>query len=296
LNVPAVQHVFEPGSTFKSFVAAAALEEKVARINDKFDCESGKWKVSGVTIRDHDKEGILTFTEVIERSSNIGTAKIGMRLGEVKLFDYVRAFGFGAVTGSELPGETSGILRPVHKWSGVSLPIISFGQEVGVTAIQLTSAYSALANGGLLLEPRLFKVVHQSDGREQRWPAPALIRRVISEETAGQIKDILKGVVVRGTGQEARTSSWAAAGKTGTAQKFDTKLGRYSSDRYVASFCGFVPADRPRLTIVVILDEPRGLEWGGYNAGPVFKNIAQHALTYLGVEAETGPQLAKGIL
>lgn len=293
LTIPAAQWNFEPGSTFKLVTAAAALEEGVVRPREVFHGENGKWKVAGHTIRDHEPKGLMTFTQCMEVSSNIALAKVGMKVGKERFYDYIRAFGFGARTGSEIPGEGAGLLRPPSKWSGTSLPVLSFGQEVGVTALQLAAAYSAVANGGMLLEPRLYRQARDGSGSERRWDSGAVVRRVVSAATAETLKRMLEGVVVRGTGQDAKLEGWTAAGKTGTAQKLDPATGSYSDTRYVASFIGFAPVTKPRLTIVVILDEPQGLEWGGYNAGPIFRNIANHALTYLGVPPDAVPQLAK---
>lgn len=292
LMVRAVQWSFEPGSTFKVVTAAAALENKLARPTDLLDCEAGHWKVADVEINDHEPQKIISFSRAMEVSSNIGLSKIGLRVGKEKFYDAIRAFGFGARTGFDLPGESVGLLRAPAQWSGVSLPIISFGQEVGVTALQLASAYSAIANGGRLLEPRLCLDADWPTGETPRWPVPSEVRRVISPETAATLTRMMEGVVKRGTGVDAAVPGWTAAGKTGTAQEIDPRTRGYSSDKYVASFCGFVPASHPRLTIVVIIDEPKGVSWGGYNAGPVFKNIAWQALSLLGVPTDAPQRLA----
>lgn len=292
LSIPAAQWVFEPGSTFKLVTAAAALEEKLVRPNEIFNCENGSWRHAGITINDHKREGLLTFAQAMEVSSNIALSKTGLRLGKERLYDYIRAFGFGSRTGSEIPGEGAGLLRPVSKWSGTSLPTVSFGQEVGVTALQLACAYSAIANGGLLLEPRIFREAQNQWGERRKWESPSLVRRVVSPATAAALQRILQGVVLRGTGHDAFLEGWSIAGKTGTAQKIDPALRMYSPDKFVASFCGFVPAAKPRLTIVVIYDEPKGVSWGGYNAGPVFRNVAWHAMTYLGVPSDMPTRLA----
>jgi cell division protein FtsI (penicillin-binding protein 3) len=293
LMVRAVQWTFEPGSTFKVVTAAAALENKLASPLELLNCEGGVWKVADVEINDHEPERIITFARAMEVSSNIGLSKIGLRVGKEKMYDAIRAFGFGARTGFDLPGESVGLLRPPGQWSGVSLPIISFGQEVGVTAIQLASAYSAIANGGTLLEPRLCLDAAWPSGKTPRWPVSSEVRRVISPETAAALTRMMEGVVKRGTGKDAAVPGWTAAGKTGTAQKIDPRTRAYSPDKYVASFCGFVPVEHPRLTIVVIIDEPKGVSWGGYNAGPVFKNIAWQTLSLLGVPSDVPPRLAE---
>ncbi|MBK8575490.1 MAG: penicillin-binding protein 2 [Elusimicrobia bacterium] len=293
LMVRAVQWSFEPGSTFKVVTAAAALENKLARPTDLLDCEGGRWKVADIEINDHEPQRIVSFARAMEVSSNIGLSKIGLRVGKEKMYDAIRAFGFGARTGFDLAGESVGILRPPAQWSGVSLPIISFGQEVGVTALQLASAFSVIANGGLLLEPRLCLDAQWPSGETPRWPAPSEVRRVISPETAAALTRMMEGVVKRGTGVDAAVPGWTSAGKTGTAQKIDPRTRAYSPDKYVASYCGFAPARHPRLTIVVIIDEPKGVSWGGYNAGPVFKNIAWQALSLLGVPTDEPARVAE---
>jgi cell division protein FtsI (penicillin-binding protein 3) len=291
LTIQPAQWNFEPGSTFKLVTAAAALEEGAVKPGEVFNCENGHWQYGGRTINDHEPKKLLTFAQGMEFSSNICLAKVGLRLGREKFYDYMRAFGFGARTGSEIPGEGAGLLRPPSKWSATSLPVLSFGQEISVTALQMSAAYSAIADGGLLREPRIFREARDSAGRVRTWTTGDVVRRVVSARTAETLRKILEGAVVRGTGREARLNGWSSAGKTGTAQKLDPATGLYAQNRYVASFIGFAPVDRPRLTIVVIFDEPRGLGWGGYNAGPVFKRIAQYALTYLGVpsDAEAAP-------
>jgi cell division protein FtsI (penicillin-binding protein 3) len=291
LMVRAVQWSFEPGSTFKVVTAAAALENQLAQPSDLLDCEKGKWKISGVWISDHEPQKVISFSRAMEVSSNIGLAKIGLRVGKEKFYDVIRSFGFGARTGLDLPGEAVGLLRPPNQWSGVSLPVISFGQEIGVTALQLACAYSAIANGGRLIEPRITMDADWPSGKTSRWASSSEIRRVISPETAKTVTTMMEGVVLRGTGENASVPGWSVAGKTGTAQKIDPRTRAYSPDKFVASFCGFVPARNPRLTLVVIVYEPKGVSWGGYNAGPVFKNIAWQTLSLMGVPTDDVPRL-----
>ncbi len=293
LSILPVQWVFEPGSTFKLVTAAAALEENEIQAHEVLDCENGKWIYKGSRIKDHTPQKILTFEQVMEVSSNIGMAKAGIRVGKQKLYEYIRAFGFGTRTGCGIPGESVGLLRPPEKWSGISLPVISFGQEVGVTALQLSCAFSVVANGGVLFEPTLFQEVQNQWKKKRVWKKSSQVRRVISEETSLVVKRMLERVVLKGTGYDAKMDGWTVAGKTGTAQKIDPQIKTYSPDKHVASFCGFVPASRPRLTIVVVFDEPEGLYWGGHNAGPVFRRIARHVLTYLGVPSDRNTQRAK---
>lgn len=278
---PAISNIFEPGSTYKIVVAAAALEENLVTPQETFHCEDGSYKVADRVIHDHEKHGLLTFAQVMEHSSNIGMAKVGLRVGKDRLYTYSRAFGFGALSGISVDGEATGILRSPARWSGTSLSMISFGQEVGVTALQLVNAYSAIANGGWLLEPQIVSKLVDSDGREEAVAETSVVRKVISQKTVFELTRMLEQVVTSGTGVSAQIRGYRVAGKTGTAQKIDPVTKRYSATQYTASFCGYLPADRPRATIVVILDEPRGVYWGGYCAAPVFSRIGlrlMHAL------------------
>lgn len=292
-----VNKVFEPGSTFKVVTFSAALEENCFSQNDDIFCENGEWKFADVKINDHEPSGHLKMTEVLQKSSNIGTAKIGLKVGKEKLYKYARAFGFGTKTGLQLPSESDGSLKPPKSWSGVTLPILSFGQEVGVTAIQMVNAFSAIANGGLLLEPHIVKEVNESDGEKsiKKTFSPQIIRRVISQQSADILKEMLCKVVEKGTGEKAKLQGYRVAGKTGTAQKFDPKIKSYSKDKYVASFCGFAPAEDPQLVCLVILDEPKRDYWGGSSAAPLFSHVVSRAMNILGIPARTTPVLlAKG--
>lgn len=290
LQNPGVEKVVEPGSTFKLVTAAAVLEEKKVAPRDSFYCENGYWQIPGRVIHDHEKEGWLTFTEVISHSSNIGTAKAAKRLGPSDLYRYARAFGFGMPTGCGLPGDGNGILRQPSQWRPSSLETISFGQEIGVTPLQMVNAYCVVANGGLLMEPRFYKGVIDDEGRYQEWLSPKPIRRVISVKTAQTLRGILQEVVKNGTGKAAQVMGLTVAGKTGTAQKIDPMTRQYSADRYLASFCGFAPADHPRIVMGVFLDEPQNGYWGGSEAAPLFSRILRNAAPYLHLEkAPVGP-------
>ncbi len=293
LAVLGTQWVFEPGSTFKIVTAAAALEEGLVRPGELINGEGGTWRVAALTINDHTPERRLTFTRAMAVSSNIGFAKVGLRVGAEKLYDYIRAFGFGARAGVELAGEGAGLLRPLRQWSRTTLPVVSFGQEIGVTAVQLAGAYSTVANGGTLFEPRLCLELRSPSGTVRRWSSPAPVRRVISTATAAVLTRILQDVVENGTGRDAALPGWTVAGKTGTAQKTDPATRAYSPDKFVASFCGFAPVLRPRLTVVVIFDEPKGISGGGYNAGPVFRNVAWQGLVKLGAPADAPARYAR---
>ncbi len=290
LKNQAVEKVFEPGSTFKMVTAAAALEDRIVNPTDSFFCENGTWQILGRTIHDHEKDGWLTFTDVIGHSSNIGTAKVALKLGQDRLYRFARAFGFGLPTACGLAGDSSGILRNPSQWRPGSLMTVAFGQEVGVTPIQMVNAFTVVANGGWLVEPRIFKGLVDEDGNYQEWKHTPPIRRVVSERAAQQLRMILKAVVDTGTGKSAAVPGISVAGKTGTAQKIDPRTRQYSDRHYIASFCGFAPADRPRLVIGVFLDEPQGDYYGGSQAAPVFSRIVRNAAAYWQLKSESlGP-------
>ncbi len=278
LRVPPIVDIFEPGSTFKIVTAAAAIEERVVSDNESFSGENGAWKVADITIHDHEPMGRMNLEDIVVHSSNIGTAKIAERLGGARLYQYARLFGFGVQAGSGFNGEAKGMLRSPSKWSGVSKYIVSFGQEVSVSALQLVGAYSAIANGGVLMEPRLVRRV-VSDGGDLRWESqPSHVRRVVSQETAKKVTGLLVKVVEKGTGVNAQIvwdPSTKVAGKTGTAQKWDAKNHRYHSLLALVSFAGFFPADNPKMTMLVLLDEPEGRRFGGLDAAPIFRRIAE---------------------
>jgi len=287
LKNQAISDIFEPGSTFKLVVACGALEEKIMNPNQRIYVEKGVYRVNGrPAIHDHEKLGFATFQEIIEESSNIGIAKMGERLGKFKVYQYARNLGFGNQTGIKLPGETGGILRRPDKWTPTSLGRVSFGQEVGVTAIQLINAYSAIANGGTLMEPMIVDRITTCEGKVIKRFKTYKVRRVVSANVACTMTNILKGAVEKGTGTRAKIEGYMVAGKTGTAQKFDKNEGRYSNKNYVASFVGYLPTDNPKLTILVVMDEPKKEFWGGSVAAPVFANVAEKAMQYLGIPEE----------
>jgi cell division protein FtsI (penicillin-binding protein 3) len=279
----AVTDAFEPGSVFKVILAAGALEEGVVRPGDRFFGENGAIEVSGVTIRDHEKYGWLTVREILTHSSNVGAIKIGQKLGKSFYYHYISGFGFGSLTGLDLPGETPGLMRRPKGWSALSLSVLSLGQEISVTPVQIATAFAAVANGGNLVRPHVVRGLTAQDASLTREVEPVAIRRVISPETARTLLDILRGVVEEGTGKEAALEEYTVAGKTGTAQKMDPATGRYSHQKIVASFVGAVPAELPRLVILVLIDEPETLRWGGSIAAPTFREIARDALKYLQV-------------
>ncbi|MFH1407330.1 MAG: penicillin-binding transpeptidase domain-containing protein [Candidatus Omnitrophota bacterium] len=281
----AVADIFEPGSTFKIVTASAILNEKLLNPQAKFFCENGMYNFAGHTLHDHRPHGWLTFKEIIEVSSNIGTCKVAQILGKDRLYRYIKLFGFGEKTYVDTPGEAKGIVRPPRQWSGVSITNIPMGQEVGVTSIQLACAISAIANGGVLVKPRIVKEIIDSEEQVVYEREPTLVRRVITEEAAANTRIFLKGVVDSGTGQRAKVANYAVAGKTGTAQKLEQD-GTYSHSKFIASFAGFAPFSKPIITIVVVLDEPHPYYFGGTVAAPVFSRIAGDTLRYLGLPPE----------
>lgn len=276
----AICDMFEPGSVFKIVTAAAALEEKKVVEQDKIFCENGIYRVVSHLLHDHKPHGWLTFREVIEQSSNIGTTKVAQMLGADIIYRYMKLFGFGSKLGLDLPGEINGVAKEPRLWSKISIAAIPIGQEVGVTALQLASAISVIANGGQLMRPYVVEEIKDKYGETIKKVSPVVIQKAIEPETAARMRKILAGVVENGTGKMGRPASFTAAGKTGTAQKIEPN-GRYSHSNFVASFIGFAPAENPLVTIVVVVDEPRPVYFGGVVAAPVFKNVAEYALKYL---------------
>jgi cell division protein FtsI (penicillin-binding protein 3) len=281
----AVCDLFEPGSTMKPFLVAAALNEKVVRAEQKIDCENGRYRVGGRVVHDHHKYKVLTVAEIVKVSSNIGSAKIGKMLGRERFHRYLAGFGFGSMTGIDFPGEGSGLLRRPDQWFEADLANISFGQGVSVTGLQLALATGAIANGGTLMRADLVKRVVDPYGETLENREPQAVRRVVSPQVARQVREMMIAVTgADGTGEQAVVPGFTVAGKTGTAQKVDPVAGGYSADKRVSSFVGFVPAEDPRLVILVVLDEPQGQTYGGMVAGPVFSRIAEQSLRYLHVD------------
>jgi cell division protein FtsI/penicillin-binding protein 2 len=279
----AVTDAFEPGSIFKPILAAAALEERVVHPLERFDCSAGKIQIADRVISDAEKHGVLTFTDVIAKSSNVGTIKVALRLGKERFSKYIVAFGFGSKTGADIPGEISGQLKDYRLWSGVSIGSIAIGQEIGVTPMQMAAAYCVLANGGTLMKPYLVSQIVGRGGGEGKKIIPQPVRRAITQETCAKVNKMLQQAVETGTGQKARPAGYTAVGKTGTAQKIDHKTGLYSKKEYVSSFAGFVPANSPKLVVLVMVDTPEGNIYGGSVAAPVFKAVAEQSLAYLQV-------------
>ena len=294
LKNKAIVDTYEPGSTFKVFLLAAALEEGVVKPGDKFFCENGSMEFAGKVIHDTHKHGTLTVREIMKVSSNIGAAKIAVKLGKERYHGYLSSFGFGSPTGIELKGEGSGILRSMKTWSKLELANISFGQGVSVTPLQLTTAFSAIANGGYLMKPYLVKDILDKDGKVIKRNQPQIVKKIISGETALKVTEMLRDAVAEGgTGTAAALAGYDVAGKTGTAQKVSGGRG-YAGNKHVASFIGFVPAQSPKLVVLVAIDEPEGVQYGGVVAAPVFKAIAESSLRYLNTPDKNGGEIPEG--
>ncbi|MFB6264714.1 MAG: penicillin-binding transpeptidase domain-containing protein [Bradymonadaceae bacterium] len=281
-----VTDVLEPGSVFKPFVLAGALEEGTVNLGTTFDCEEGYYRVGGYGIHDTHAHDVLTAAEIIQKSSNIGIYKIARTLGKERLYEYLRGFGFGRRTGIGLPGERPGRLRPPSDWSEIGFANIAFGQGVSATPLQVAAGLSAIANDGLLMQPQVVEEVRNHRGEVVRSSEPTMRRRVVSEQTADKVTSAMAKVMTEeGTGTRAMLSGFKGAGKTGTAQQIDPKTGGYGEDNWVGSFGGFAPASSPEIVVLVMIDEPAKTHYGGVVAAPAFETIAQKALAIRGVEA-----------
>jgi cell division protein FtsI (penicillin-binding protein 3) len=306
----AVSDAYEPGSVFKLLTYSAALEEKVAKPDDPIDCLGGQIKIAGRVIHDDVGEHyhVIPVHEALEHSSDVAAVTLALKIGPDKFYDYIRSFGFGSKSGAELPGETRGLLRPVKKWSGSSIGSLAIGQEVAVTPLQLVSMVSTIANGGVYLPPHLL-MAGQFDagvnGQKQGTiaqkpvqtpeaspfkldgslpnPLPQGAHRVISEMTAAEMRKMMEGVVLYGTGRQAQLNGYSSGGKTGTAQKVDPATHLYSKSMHIASFAGIAPVNNPEIAVAVIMDSPQGDQHGAIVSAPVFTEVAQQVLEYLGV-------------
>jgi cell division protein FtsI (penicillin-binding protein 3) len=295
----AVSDVYEPGSVFKLIAYSAALEQHVATPDSIVDCQGGSMTLAGRVIHDDkgDHFGRITVHEALEHSSDVAAIKLALMVGQDRYYQYVRAFGFGQRSGVELPGETRGLLRPVNKWDPASIGSVAMGQEVGVTPLQMVSMVSTIANGGVYLPPHVL-MQGQVDGNTNRQtpqampfkageelpnPLPAGAHRVISTMTAAQMRKMMEGVVLYGTGKQAQLNGYSSGGKTGTAQKIDPATHRYSKSMHVASFAGIAPVNNPVIAVAVIMDNPKGSYYGTAVSAPVFAEVAQQVLEYLGV-------------
>jgi cell division protein FtsI/penicillin-binding protein 2 len=279
----AVTDTYEPGSTFKLVTVAAGLQEGIVSPRSSFVLPP-TLKVADRTIRESHTRGTerMTVRQIVEYSSNIGTITIAQRLGEGRLASWIDRFGFGKSTGIDFPGESAGFALPVDQWSGSTIGTVPIGHGIAVTPIQMARAYSVIANGGMLVRPHL---IDRIDGKDV---ATRNVRRVVSRDVSEKMLSMLRGVVVEGTGTEAAIPGYTVAGKTGTAAKIDPS-GRYSTSRYVASFVGLVPASKPKLVVMVMIDEPRGGFYGGVVAAPAFREIARFNLQYLEIPQDARP-------
>ncbi len=277
-----VSAAYEPGSTFKVITMTGALENGVTNPDELIDCQMGSIVVAGRLIHDWHPFGVLSVRDVLANSSDVGSIKVAMRLGAPKFYDVIHSFGIGQLTGIELPGENRGILRPVDSWIASSIGSVAIGQEVSVTPVQIISAISAVANGGMLYKPRIVKEI-------QGGPLPPAVshpapQQVTDATTAATVRGMMETVVLSGTGKLAQLNGYTAAGKSGTAQQIDPNTGRYSPNKYIASFVGFAPVNEPAMTILIVFDSPEGAHHGGEIGGPVFKRIAEQVLAYMDVD------------
>ncbi len=281
-----IQDNYSPGSVFKLITYSAALEENLIEPEGMVDCGNGTITIGGHTFTDSHAIGRVTYTKAFANSSNVGAIKTGQEVGKDRFYQYARKFGFGEKTGINLPAETSGILRPPDKWNGDSLASMSIGYEIGVTALQSASAFATIANDGVKIQPHIIKEIRQSDGKTVSTIKPEM-KRIVSVETARDLRKMLRQVVLDGTAKTAQLTGYTSAGKTGTAWKYDAKIKAVNRNKYVSSFIGFAPADDPRVVIAIVVDEPQGaFRYGGQVAGPVFREIAEQVLPELNVKPD----------
>ncbi len=278
----AVQDIYEPGSTFKIVAFSAAIEKGLVKPEDKINCQMGQITVAGRVIHDHHPFGVLTVADALAQSSDVGAIKLGLLVGNDSMYEYMKRLGFGARTGIDLNGESPGILRAVNRWQPSSIGSLAMGQEIGVTPLQMATAYSVLANGGLLVKPHLVREVRTPDGTVV-FQAKTESRRTLKAETAAAMRGMFEGVTLHGTARKAQLNGYTAAGKTGTAQKIDPKTRAYSATKFIGSFVGFAPVNNPAVVIIVVIDEPQGSYHGGDIAAPVFREIAEQILPELNI-------------
>jgi cell division protein FtsI (penicillin-binding protein 3) len=282
----ALQNIYEPGSTFKIVAFSAAMEKGLVTPTDHIECQMGSITVAGRVVHDHHAFGRLTIAEALAKSSNVAAIKLGLKVGDREMYEYMRRFGFGAKTNVELPGETIGLVRGVDKWQASSMGSIAIGQEVGVTPVQMAAAFATLANDGVRVAPHLVREVRAVDG-SLIYQAQPEQRRVVSAATAQDLRHMLEGVTLNGTAKRAQLNGYSAAGKTGTAQKIDPATRAYSKTKFIGSFVGFAPVENPSVVIIVVIDEPVGAYHGGDVAAPVFREIAEQILPEMNVQPDT---------
>lgn len=284
-----ITDVAEPGSTFKVVIISAGLDKGAVKLTDAFDCENGAFAFGGRVLHDHEPYGVLTVHDIIKKSSNIGAAKVAIKLGPEKVYEAIKGFGFGVPSGLPLPGEVRGIVHPVDKWSKVTIAQVAMGHGLAVNRLQMTMAVSAIANKGVLMRPMLVKRLEDRNHNPVSTYSPIVLRRIIAEETAAQMTKAMKSVVEPGgTATKAALDHYVVAGKTGTAQKVEN--GVYVRGKYFSSFIGFFPADDPELCVSVMIDEPRQGYYGGQTAAPVFKQIAERTANYLNIRPDRFPE------
>jgi cell division protein FtsI (penicillin-binding protein 3) len=281
----ALQNIYEPGSTFKIVAYSAAIEKGLVKPEDKIDCQMGQITVAGRLIHDHHPFGVLTVADALAQSSNVGAIKLALLVGNESMYDYMKRLGFGSRTGIDLAGESSGILRALARWQPSSIGSLAMGQEIGVTPLQMATAYCVLANDGLLVKPHLVRELRSPDGTVTFQAKPET-RRALQPETTAALRNMLEGVTLHGTARKAQIEGYTAAGKTGTAQKIDLKTRAYSTTKYIGSFVGFAPVTNPAVVIIVVIDEPQGAYHGGDVAAPVFREIAEQILPELSVSPD----------
>ena len=290
----ALQNIYEPGSTFKIVAYSAAIEKGLVKPDDKIDCQMGQIAVAGRLIHDGHPYGVLTVAEALAKSSNVGAIKLGLLVGNESMYEYMKRLGFGSRTGIDLAGESPGILRPLSRWQPSSIGSLAIGQEVGVTPLQMATAYSVLANGGTLVKPHLLRELRAPDGTVLFQAKPET-RPALKPETTEALRSMFEGVTLHGTAKKAQLDGYTAAGKTGTAQKVDPRTHAYSATKFIGSFVGFAPVKNPAVVIIVVIDEPLGSYHGGDVAAPVFREIAEQILPELGVapdvEFKSGPTM-----
>ncbi len=292
----AISNVYEPGSTFKLVAYSAALDQGAVKPDDMVDCQGGAITLAGRVIHDNQGEhyGVIPVHKALEVSSDVGAIKMALKVGQDKFSNYVHSFGFGSRSGVELPGETRGLLRPVGKWGGSSIGSIAMGQEIGVTPVQLVSMVSTIANGGVYMPPRILISAPSTGaplaaspfkaGGQLPDPLPSGAHRVISTMAAAEMRQMMEGVVLYGTGKDAQLNGYSAGGKTGTAQKVDPATRKYSKTMHVASFAGIAPVNNPVIAVAIVIDNPKaGSYYGAAVSAPVFAEVAQQVLEYLGV-------------
>jgi cell division protein FtsI (penicillin-binding protein 3) len=290
-----LQNIYEPGSTFKVVAYTAAIDKGLVTPDDKIDCQMGQITVAGRLIHDHKPFGVLTISDALAQSSNVGAIKLGLLVGNESMYDYAKRLGFGSKTGIDLPGESGGIFRPLSRWQPSSIGSIAMGQEVGVTPLQMATAYSVIANGGSWVKPHVVREMRSPDGSIMFQAKPEL-RPVLKRETVEKIRGMMEGVTLHGTARKAQVEGYTAAGKTGTAQKIDPKTRAYSATKYIGSFVGFAPANDPAVVIIVVIDEPRGAYHGGDVAAPVFREIAEQILPELSVTPDVEIKIAPPLI